>query len=538
MPGLTRRGLFKLGVGALAGSMANGRSRSFGRAEGAKPKNVLLLMSDAHRPTGLGIMGDPFARTPQLDALARSGVLFEYAFCTNPVCLPSRASLMTGLYTHHHRAYDNGTPWPFELKTWGHYFHKAGYRTAFIGKHHFADSQTHGFDYIESFNDWYAYLGPKLPIRAQECYCPMSGGGWPDILPVWRSRDPWKDSLAWDGRMGSDALGRISLLPEEDHFESFVAREAIYFLENYGKDRPFLLVASFLKPHDPHMPAERFGQLFRPEDMRLPDTWGKVDLSTVPRVIRHDIEVPRGTPELIDPRMAKVRMAMYYADLAQMDDALGQVLNPLRDLNLADDTIVLYTADHGEMFGEHGLWLKNNFYESSVGVPLIFRVPGLTPPNSRSQTPVSQVQVLATLAELCDLEKPSGLDGDSFVSDLRQPSLTRDTTIYAEYNLKTPEPRGMIRRGDYKYCYYTNDIAELYDLRNDPKEMHNLALDPKYQRKAEELKAALFARHRLDEEVAQEPPHDVKWAWRPTETGCGHTLKATWPRPRMDAGPK
>jgi choline-sulfatase len=461
----------------------------------SRPRNVLFLMSDQHRPHALSIDANPVAQTPHLDALARSGVRFDSAYCTNPVCVPSRASLLTGLYTHNHRAYNNATPWPFEKKTIAHHFSRAGYMTALIGKMHFVDAQTHGFDYRVDFNEWFQYVGPKTKLYADELSRPNSGSGLPQIDDFWRDfGDPWSGAREKDNREGPVHVGRVSKIPEQDHFDSFVARESIRFLKNHGQ-QPFFLISSFLKPHDPFMPSERFAKMFRPEDMPLPDTFGKVDLATVPKEIRESIENNRPTPELRDREQAKLRIALYYANLAQLDDNIGHVLAVLRELDLEKDTIVLYTADHGEMLGEHGLWQKFVFYEPSVGVPLIFRVPGLTTENARSKTPVSLVQIFATLAELCGLPAPSGVDGDSLAPDLREPSRTRDTKVFAEFNLRTPRAKYMIRRGDYKYNYYLNDIAELFNLREDPKEMHNLALLPEAKGKVEEMKGQLFTWH-------------------------------------------
>jgi choline-sulfatase len=368
----------------------------------------------------------------------------------------------------------------------------------------FVDAHTYVFDFFIDFSVCYNFLVPKTSLYADELSRANSGSGMPQIDDLWRdsggrSGDPWRGARDLDDREGPVSVGGVSKIPEQDHFESFVARESIRFLRNHGRRQPFLLISSFLKPHDPFMPAERFARMFRAEDMKLPDTWGKVDLATVPREIRAVIENNRPTPELRDPEKAKLRIALYYASLAQMDDCLGRVVAALEDLGLANDTIVLYTSDHGEMLGEHGLWQKFVFYEPSVGVPLIFRVPGVTPASTRSATPVSLVQVLPTLLELCGLAIPGGLDGPSLVSDLREPAHTRDTTVYSEYNLTTPRAKYMIRRGDFKYNYYVNDIAELYDLRADPREMKNLALLPEHKRKVEAMQAQLFAWYRPPE---------------------------------------
>jgi choline-sulfatase len=454
-------------------------------------------MSDQHRPHALGVDGNAFARTPNLDGLARSAVRFDSAYCSNPVCVPSRASLLTGLYTHNHGALNNTIPWPFEKKTIGYYLGRAGYMTGLIGKMHFVDAQTHGFDYHLDFNDWYQYLGPKTKLYADELSRANSGSGMPQIDDLWRDAgDPWKGARSLDDREGFVHLGRASKIPEQDHFESFVARESVRFLKGHGRQQPFFLISSFLKPHDPFMPAERFAAMFKADDMKLPDSWGKVDLATVPREIADSIRKNGPTPEVRDAAGARQRIAMYYANLAQMDECLGKVLAALRELDLEKDTIVLYTADHGEMLGEHGLWQKFVFYEPSVGVPLIVRVPGVSRAGARSQTPVSQVQVLPTLLELCHIAVPSGLDGDGFTQDLVEPGRTRDTTVYSEYNLANNHAKYMIRRGDFKYNYYKSDTPELYDLRRDPSEMRNLASDAGHRGRVEEMKGQLFAWHR------------------------------------------
>ena len=460
----------------------------------SRPKSVLFLLSDQHSPRALGIEGDPYARTAHLDQLAASGVRFGSAYCTNPVCTPSRASILTGLYTRHHRTWSNRTPWPFEVKTMAHTFGRAGYISALIGKMHFVDAQTHGFDYRLDFNDWFQYLGPKTKIYAEELGKENSGSGLPQIDALWEDYgDPWIGTRSPDERKSAVHPGRPSKLAERDHFESFVSRESIRFLRKHGKQQPFFLISSYLKPHDPFMPAERFARMFPPDGIRLPETWKKVDLATVPREIRERIQNNSGMPELSDPAMVRLRIAMYYANLAQLDDCIGQVLNTLRELDLDEDTIVVYSSDHGEMLGAHGLWHKFVFYEQSVGVPLIIRVPGLSPAGKRAATPVSLVQLFATLAEACGIPVPAGLDGSSLVPVLREPAKVLDSTVYSEFALGTPNAKYMIRRGDLKYSFYVNDSDELYDLRADPQEMRNLASLLEHRGRVEEMQAQLLA---------------------------------------------
>lgn len=458
-----------------------------------RPKNVLLLMSDQHRRDALGVAGSRYARTPNLDALARSGMRFEAAYCANPVCTPSRASLLTGLYTHNHQAYNNTTPWPFSHKTIAHYFGAAGYMTALVGKMHFVDAQTHGFDYRLDFNDWLQYLGPKAKLYADELGRANSGAGLPQIDDLWREEgDPWLNARTKDARAGSVENGRASLIPEQDHFDNFVARETVRFLKNHGNEQPFFAICSCLKPHDPFMPSPRFAAMYKADDMQLPATWGKVDVTQRPKEVRNSIAYNGPTPEVKDPTAAREHMAMYYANLAQLDDAMGQVLNALREQDLEKDTIVLYLSDHGEMLGDLGLWQKFEFYEGSCGVPLLMRAPGVTTAGANCGTPVNLIQVLPTLAELCGVPVPK-LDGQSFAGDMRDPGTTRDVPVFSEYNLKTPNAKYMLRRGDFKYTFWTNDIPELYNLRNDPGELTNLATRPAYQDQVARMKQELFA---------------------------------------------
>ena len=466
------------------------------KAPGPMP-NVLILMSDQHKRTCMGVAGDAVAVTPNLDRLARESVRFTNAYCTNPVCAPSRASILTGLYTHHLESRGNAKPFSPKHKTIAHYFGSAGYMTALVGKMHMVDAQTHGFAYKLEFNDWLQYLGPKVHLYADELGGPNSGAGLPEIESLWREEgDPWKGHRTPDGRLGSVAVGCPSLMDEQDHFDNFVARESIHFLEDYARaNEPFLLVASFLKPHDPFMPAKRFAEMFQPEQMKLPATWGKADLAHLPRPVRRSIEQCRWTPELLQAPEARKRMAYYYGSLAQMDDCAGQVLGALTRLGLDRNTIVVYTSDHGEMLGDLGLWNKFQFYEGSCGVPFLVRMPGAAP--SICPQPVSLISLTSTLADLCRVPVTGPNDGKSFANLVRQPdSPAQYGPVFAEYDLGLNTAKYMVRDGDYKYTFWVHDIDELYNLHTDPEEMHNLASLPEYQETVAKLKQELFAWHR------------------------------------------
>lgn len=461
------------------------------RSGDLRPANVLLIMSDQHMPAAMGAAGNTVVKTPNLDAFAKTGVMFDCVYCADPVCTPSRASLLTGLHVHHHHTPSNKTPWPFENKTLAHYLGRAGYMTALIGKMHFVDGQTHGFDVNMQFNDWYQQLGPKTRVVAEEILEPNSGSGLPQIDALWENGDPWTGHITRDDREGYVLVGRPSELDEQDHFESYVARESIRFLKVHGKEQPFFLCSSFLKPHNPFTPAVRFANMYHSHEMKLPETWGKVDLTTQPKYVRQAIITGGAAPEVLDIGGAQKRVAAYYGCVTQMDDCTGKLLKALEELELERDTIVVYTSDHGDMLGNRGMWEKNFFYEQSVRVPLIVRVPGVTQAGARCASPISQVQMVATLLQLCGIEIPGGLDGRSFVPCLRNPSTFIPQDILAEREMFSPRAGYMLRSGDLKYCYSVHDMPELYDLKNDPEEMKNLALLPVYSGKCGEMKAKL-----------------------------------------------
>jgi choline-sulfatase len=490
---MNRRTLLQNGLSFAAASLVG--KRSLAQTPASRP-NVLLLMSDQHKRSCMGAYGDPVAHTPNLDALAGESIRFTNAYCANPVCTPSRASMMTGLYSHHHEAQDNTRPYSDRHKTLAHHFSAAGYSTALIGKMHWVDAQTHGFGYRLEFNDWFQYLGPKTSIYADELGRPNSGSGQPEIDDLWReSGDPWKDVRHKDEREGSVHVGRVSLLDEKDYFDEFVARESIRFLRQHQReDGPFFLVTSFLKPHDPFMPAQRFADMYKAEDMKLPKSWHKADPESLPQEIVQSIGHNGPTPEVRDEAKAKQHMAYYYANLAQMDDCVGQVLQALRETGHDRDTIIVYTSDHGEMLGDLGLWQKFEFYECSCGVPLLIHVPG----GKRGvvSTPLSQVSLSATLTDLCNVRQIQPNDGQSFAAVVRNPQTAFNAgPVFAEYALNTPRAKYMVRDGDWKYTFWKHDRDELYNLKSDPDELRNVATDPRCRKDVERLKATLFAWH-------------------------------------------
>ena len=225
-----------LSAASLAACGGAARSMFPQQSSSKRSPNVVLLMSDQHKRSCMGAYGDRVAITPNLDRLATQSVRFTEGYCTNPICTPSRASLMTGLYSHHLEAQNNTLPYAPSHKTVAHHFNNAGYLTALIGKMHWVDAKTIVFVYRLYFNDWFQYLGPKTTLFADELGRANSGAGQPEIDSLWKEEgDPWSDSRTLDDRQGAVAVGRVSKLEENDHFDNFVARESVRILTNYGK---------------------------------------------------------------------------------------------------------------------------------------------------------------------------------------------------------------------------------------------------------------------------------------------------------------
>lgn len=453
---------------ALPATVAVGKEveaqKQAGASSGPKKPNVLILLSDQHRRDLLTCSGNPLVPTPNLDRIAARGVRFTQAYCPYPVCAPSRMSLLTGLHGHHHGVDSNERTLDWRVRTVAHHFRDHGYLTGLIGKMHFNDGHTHGFDYVLGFNDWLMYLGPKVQHYANEIgtYSKTmhnTGCGFPAIEGLWKGASPWVGHVTARTELASD-------LAAEDHFDFFVGRESSKFLRRY-KEQPFFLIAGFLKPHFPFYPPKGWAERYVPEKIDFPSPG---DLTKYPRHVRERAAAYRKWGE----DQLRRFWAGYLGNLAFLDSCIGEVYRTLEELNLTDDTIVLYTSDHGEMGGEHGLFEKFVFFEPSVGVPFIVSCPKMIPEGKVRRALTEYLGIYPTLAELTGTGRPTGLDARSFAPLLRNPEAPGPAAIFAEYALSWA-PRYMIRTPRFKYVYNEGDVPELYDLEADPGEFINQA---------------------------------------------------------------
>ncbi len=286
------------------------------------------------------------------------------------------------------------------------------------------------------------------------------GSGLPELPDIWDGKSPWAgkvERLPWVG----------SQLAEDDCFDMFVARESCRFLRQYQGDEPFFLVAGFLRPHPPMHPPMSYARKYPLSEMRLT---GDVDLSNYPQHVQRRIK----RREVLGDERNRAFQAGYLGNLEFLDHCVGVVYRQLEELGLLENTIVVYTSDHGDMMGQNGLYQKFCLYDGSVGVPLILSQPGTLPQNRVSTAQTEYLGLYPTLAELAGLPSPQNVESRSFASIARNPDAKGPEACFAEYNLRTRNDCYMARTSRWKYIYNHEDIEELYDLEADPLESRNL----------------------------------------------------------------
>jgi choline-sulfatase len=429
--------------------------------------NVLLVMVDQLAASWLPAYGHGVVQAPNLTALAAAGTVFDAAYCASPLCAPSRASLLTGRLPSRTRVYDNAAEMRASLPTVTHALRAAGYATALAGKMHFVGpDQLHGFE---------ERLTPDVY---------PAGLDW---TPDWRA--PLSERLPWYHTMESVVSPGVSAASMQVDYDDEVRFHAVRALFDHARKRPgepFFLVASFTSPHDPWELPGRYWDRYDPDDIPLPAVPAIPYEEADPHSRRLRDMCGTDAAALSDEQIRRARHA-YFAAISYVDERIGEVLGALREAGLEDDTVVVFTADHGEMLGERGLWFKMAFFEDSARVPLVVRGPAeLVRPGARVAAPVSQLDIAPTLLELCGVasdEALAAIDGASLAGVLREEGGgegegARDAPVVAEYLAEgVTGPAVMVRAGALKFVRCPGDPDQLYDLAADPRELRNIAGD-------------------------------------------------------------
>ena len=415
--------------------------------------NILVVMADQLTPGALPAYGNRVAKTPNLDALAQDGAVFERAYCNSPLCAPSRMAFMSGRLPSQTGGYDNAAEFPSQLPTFAHYLRHAGYLTVLAGKMHFCGpDQMHGFE-----------------ERLTTDIYPADYNWTPD----WErpeERPEWYHSMASVTQAG--LCVRTNQL-DFDEEVMFAARQKLHDIVRASDRRPFCLVVSLTHPHDPFAIPEPYWSRYADGEIDMPHI---VDAADDPHSQRLRHVCGMKLQPVTEAHVRAARHA-YYGAVSYVDDQVGVLMQTLRDTRLAGDTVTIVVSDHGEMLGERGLWFKMNFFEPACRVPLIVHAPGRFAPR-RIAEPVSLVDLLPTLASVAhDGREPdyaTPLDGRSLLPHLQ--TGTGHDEVIGEYLAEgAVAPIVMIRRGDLKFIHSPGDPDQLFDLSADPSELQNLA---------------------------------------------------------------
>ncbi|TCL08809.1 choline-sulfatase [Shimia isoporae] len=429
----------------------------------AQQPNIVVIMADQLAPHFTGAYGHRTAKTPHLDALAERGMRFDAAYCNSPLCAPSRFSFMSGQLISRIAAYDNASEFRASVPTFAHYLKALGYRTCLSGKMHFVGpDQKHGFE-----------------DRVTTDIYPADFAWTPDWEAHDERIDKWYHNMQTVKESG---VAQATYQIDYDDEVGFAAKRWLFDearRRGAGDDRPFALVASFIHPHDPYVARPEWWNLYSNEDVDLPAFVPPIEeQDAFSRRLMDGIEasyIPLSDEELIRARRA------YLANVSYFDSKIGELVQTLEDIGELENTVVIVTADHGDMLGERGLWYKMNFFEHSARVPLVMAGPGIK--TGTASNACSLVDMLPTLIDIGggDLKMVGEpVDGRSLMRLARAEDDPIDEAIGEYCAEMTPYPVVMIRRGSLKYVHCDIDPPQLFDVVSDPLETTNLAKDPAY----------------------------------------------------------
>lgn len=411
----------------------------------AQKRNVVFILIDDQRFDAFSFMGHPFLETPNIDQLAKDGLVFENAFVTTSLCSPSRATILTGLYAHKHGVLDNDTRLPERLPTFPKALQSAGYETAFTGKWHMGnatDEPRPGWDHWASFRGQGPYFNPTFNVDGERREIE---GYTTDIIT--------------------------------DFAEAFVRRD---------HSKPFFLYMSHKAVHSNFAPAPRHDGVYADEDFPHPKSMANTDENYAgkPEWVRAQRNSWHGVDGMYNDAVDFDQFARDYAEtLLAVDDSVGRIVQALKDQGLFESTLIVYTSDNGFLFGEHGHIDKRSMYEPSIRVPLIVHCPELVDGGQKRKEMIVNCDFAPTFMEMAGVEIPESIQGRSFYPMIRGEKMPwRDAFLYTYFWERpfpqTPTVIGV--RGDrYKFMRYHGiwDRYELYDIVNDPGETNNLLAD-------------------------------------------------------------
>ncbi|MFI4911654.1 MAG: sulfatase [Sedimentisphaeraceae bacterium JB056] len=465
-----------------------------------KKPNVLILMTDQQRPDSLGCYGSKIAKTPNIDSLANGGVLFENCYVQNPLCCPSRYTMLTGQYPHSHGVMSNWYKPREGLKSFAHVLGSAGYQSAAIGKMH--------------LTPWYDNFGFDGRIIAE----PKMEVGHQDDYGTFINKHGYtrEQMYPWNDKFLKQCTAIDSNVPAELHIDSFVGKSVCEYLNRIDEDIPFCCMGSFVSPHNPYDPPEPYNKLFK--DTKFPPkNMGKDEINEKPReaydYINEVLSADWGvtTDKFSDEQLHRIK-ANYYGLNTLIDDWIGKIIDTLKEKGIYDNTIIIYTSDHGDLLGDHGLIFKQCFYEQSVKVPLIIHAPAYFE-SGRVNDLVELKDIYSTVCEMGSARPGKEAQSKSLMPLLkREKGYVHNDAVFSENYFGK-----MIRTGPWKLVYYIGkDYGELYNLDKDPLEQDNLWDKKSYADIKSELKSRLLDWMAISQKSLYFPVrdkhHDISYA--------------------------
>ncbi len=501
--------------------------------------NILLITSDQQHFNTLGAFNRE-VKTPNLDRLMQQGATFTRAYCPNPTCTPTRASILTGNYPSQHGAWTLGTKLPDDSHTVGHDLMDAGYRTTLVGKAHFQPlkstdeySSVESYPILQDMEFWKTFNDEQTPWYGFE-HCELARNHTDEAhvgqhYALWLEEngcDNWRDYFRTPTGKLDDAPERKWEIPEKYHYNSWIAERTHSLMKEYSEsNEPFFMWASFFDPHPSYCVPEPYYSMYDPEALTLPTVIvGEHDKNPPHFAMTQDdnadfspyFESGEGVHGMHkhcqDEKTLRKYLAVYYGMVTMLDKYVGKILDQLDTLGITDNTLVVFSTDHGHFIGQHGLSAKGPFmYEDMIKIPYIVRYPKQVPENTQSDALQSLVDLAPTFLDIIGVKIPTSMTGVSQKDVWFGNKLEARNHIICEHHHEptTVNVRTYVDKRYKLSVYYNQSYGELFDLEKDPDEINNLWDNAEYT----ELKMALLLKY-IWAELGKEP------MWMPRISGA------------------
>ena len=449
-----------------------------------KQPNILLLWTDQQRADTMACYGNHVIHTPNLNLLSQQSFVFKNAYCTQSLCTPARASLVTGLWPHKHKAIQNSAFLDSNLDSIGEIIPDS-YNKAYFGKWHLGDEfiAQRGFREWLSIEDYHDY---RINVSKPE-YSRLHSGYHKFLINAGYPADKrTEDGLKVHSREF------CAVLPPRYTKSHFLSGAAQQFLSEQTPNKPFFLSVSFLEPHPPMFSA--YNDVHDPDSLPVSPAFMQIPKENTPEYLRKRatefIETGFKNFDLSTENDWRRLMANYYGVVSLVDEAIGSILAKLAELGLEENTIVVFTSDHGEMLGDHMLLKKGVMYEPAIKIPFMIRVPWLSKQQNIIQERINHLDLIPTLLDIIEEPSRTGLDGISLLNLLHNPNKALERNMFVEWNdVYEPDKIGrtIIAPENWKLTVRVNGQNELYDLNSDPYELDNKFFQAQYGNITDEL---------------------------------------------------